>query len=965
MGTAIANDLMVDVTKYQYNPSAIQQSVLKKLSEATDGTLIVVDPTNPFVFALESAAVLTSAAMTKNESNTRKQYPYLAQTQDELYLHMSDTDYLNRFATPSTTVFSLLLSLNEILDKMVLDPVTGTKKIVIPRNSYFTVANISFSIQYPIEIRQLAHGGLQVVYDASIVSPLQTLSSNIIKYEIKQNVDGKYIYFEFDVQQFNIISHVGALDASIDFSLDVPFTDLYYYTRVFVEDDKGNWNEIKTTHSEQVYDIATPTAVLNVVNNSVNISIPQIYTATGILNKGIRVDVYETKGALDIVLWEYPFTAFNAVWQVLDPNDATEFVAPLNTISIAVPFCNAAVTSGKNGMSFMDLRTKVINNAIGAPSLPITNAQITNMLNVAGYDIVKNIDNITNRSFLATKGMPAPIDASLITPASSGISTIVTTIKDLLQINTVIDNGNSITITPNTLYQSINGVVKPLTNDQLNTLLALPNNSLATEVTQKEYFYTPFHYVVDMNINELNVRPYYLDNPDITTKLFVDENDTTLLQVNTDSFTIKRTPTGYSLSVITLTSDTYKNLPDNEVFAQLSFIPEGERDYAYVNGTLSGTTNTSERIFTFDLSTNFNVNSTDHLQLTKFLMYTTQPRLTGVGLLTDFNITYSTTAPMGNQWVASEVGKFILPADVVGITHEVLRVKFGDALPTMWARSRSIISSVTYKKWAVDVIRTYDKDVYATDANGSVITFDSNNNIVTTLLHSKGDLVIDALGNPVFIHKAGDTVYDSLGNPIILDVRDMLRQIDIMLIEGVYWFANDITATNYRTLINKNLIEWLTVDLANLKTKLLENTEIFFYPNGTLGTIRSLVDNGIIGNINAGQSFNVDLSVSTTVFNDNTLRDQLTKTTIATIRDQLNKVTVSLDSITTALRAQYSADVISILVSGLGGANNYSVVSILEDSKRCSIRKRLTALPNNSIIVEEDINVNFILYKLN
>lgn len=964
------NDLMQKVTQYQYNPALIQTANFKKLSEALDGTMEVVDPTNPFVWAIESAAVLTAAAMMKCETNTRRQYPVMAQTFEDLYYHMSDTDYLNRFATPSTTKFSILLNMDEVLSKMILDTATGIKKVVIPRNSVFSIAGVYFSIQYPIEIRQLVHGGYQIVYDASITSPLFTLASNVIPFEIVQSTEGKFFMFDFDVHQFDIISKTATLDSAIDFTMDIPLNDQFYFARVFVQDASNTWVEIKTTHNDQVYDIATPTAVLKVGYNSVNVRIPQIYTATGVISRGIRIDIYETKGKLDMVLWDYPMSAFGAKWLALDPADNTDYTAAMAALTTVAPFCKKSVSGGTNALTFTELRNKVVQNAIGAPSLPITPSQAMNELSINGYSVVKNIDNVTNRVFLATKTLPSPTDPGLITPASSGISTLNTTLTDLLKINTVADNGTSATIKPDTLYRNVNGVITPLSNDQIATLLAMSNNALALEISNNDYLYTPFHYVLDMVGNELAVRPYYLDAPEVISKTFVGQNDTTLLQASTDSFNIVKTATGYLLTVITISSDSFRALLDANVFAQLSFIPEGEKDRAFINGTFAGNTSTGERIFTFDLSTNFNVDKNDFIQLTKFLMYTTQPRLTGAGLVTDFTITYSTDEPMGQQWVANQIdsmlGKVLLPQNVVGVNQETLRIKFGDALPGLWARSRSIGSSVKYKKWANDVLRIYEQDVYEPDALGSIISFSPAGALVYNKVHSKGDPVLDALGNPIYLHRAGDVMLDpTTGNPIVDVPKDILRQIDLLLIEAVYWFANDVTAANYRKAINKAMVQWITVDMVNMKAMLLENSEIYFHPSGRLGTLRAMVDQGVIANINSNQSFTVEISVPNNVFNDAALLEKLKLSTITTIRDQLANVTVTLDGMITALRNVYGSDVISFVLKGLGGSNGYTVITSLEDAKRCSIKKRLTASADNALIVEEDVIVTPVLYKTN
>ena len=40
-------------------------------------------------------------------------------------------------------------------------------------------------------------------------------------------------------------------------------------------------------------------------------------------------------------------------------------------------------------------------------------------------------------------------------------------------------------------------------------------------------------------------------------------------------------------------------------------------------------------------------------------------------------------------------------------------------------------------------------------------------------------------------------------------------------------------------------------------------------------------------------------------------------------------------------------------------------VAVLEGSDRCSIRKRLTALPDGKLIVQESIDVEFVVHKSN
>ena len=98
-------EILNQIKKYQYNPSGIQRVQLSYLKDITKGVVNIVDPTNPFIFALESSAVNTAAFMIENKAAMNRLYPRNAITPDDVYLHMSDKDYIGRFATPSRVKF--------------------------------------------------------------------------------------------------------------------------------------------------------------------------------------------------------------------------------------------------------------------------------------------------------------------------------------------------------------------------------------------------------------------------------------------------------------------------------------------------------------------------------------------------------------------------------------------------------------------------------------------------------------------------------------------------------------------------------------------------------------------------------------------------------------------------------------------------------------------------------------------
>lgn len=970
--------LVGNMLNYRFNAAAVTRIALQRLTELNNGEETVVDSTNPFIQAIEMAAVETTAFMSELEAESRRRYPLMAQTQEDLYLHMSDQDYLNRFATPATATFSFRFFKEQLLNAMILEPETGYLKITIPRNTYITVLGVQWSLQYPIEIRQLTHGGLQIVYNNDQNSVLQTLDSNAIDYEVLTSADGNYVQFDALMTQFSISSQTAPISLSTDLSLNMQFSDLFYYARVFTQNADSTWQEIITTHADDIYDITKPTAVLRVIDKILTVKIPQIYITTGQLSSKIRVDLYQTQGAINMPLGEYNQNSFSITWKSFDPNDAKNpYSAALPKLSV-VGFSTDIVIAGANEMPFETLRQNVILNSTGPVDIAITPAMIKTALANKGYDVVRDKDTVTNRVFLATRGMPTPTlttattaastGKQLLTAAASSIETLSVTTDALSRLSTVIDNGSSITITPDTLYQILDGVTQPLAQNEVERLLALPTDKRALEVTQGNYLYTPFHYVLDASNGAFEMRPYYLDNPVAESKVFVTQNDTTLIQVGTKIYGILRSTTGYMIQIVTRSDDNYKAIADSQVFVQLAFNSKGERDKAYINGTLVGKTESGERIYNFDLSTTFNVDADNYLELSKFTMYNTEPRITKAMLFDSFDVLFSTSAVMSSLWTPNDIdsvlGRHLLPQQIAGINQEVLRINFGSALNMLWTRARTVVGSTPYRTWETDVPAFYASDIYLRDENGSALSV-VNGEIVSTILHHVNDPVLDGEGNQVFTHRAGDIVYDATGNPTPTNPRGLLRQLDLLLIEGVYWFATDQTTTNYRVSLTKALVSWLINDLKSFTGKLLDQTRIYFYPKTTSGVIPVYVGDGIRKTILAGQAFNVTLAVPKQVFDNTNLRERLTIITISTVSTMLQEKTVSISQIEKALAEAYGTDVIDVQLSGLGGTNNYSVLSAVNDTDRLSIRKRLVALADNTLVAEEDVTCSFVIHDVN
>lgn len=968
--SSVVGKYLKDLAANKYNPGGIQRVPLAHLRSVLNGKVNVVDPTNPFVFLLEASSLNTAAAIIDNEANTRKQYPSLAQTEDELYLHMSDKDYIDRFASPVSTVFTVGFLKSELINSLVEDVQTGIRKITIPRNTVFSVDGYSFSLQYPVDIKQMLHGDLEITYDTTVLSPLQTLSTNRVNWRSEQQVGtgNTWIVIEVDVQQFNIVSYTTQINATSGFTKTWAYTDKFCFARVYQKNTAtGNvWQELATTHSGQVYDLATPTVNLRVNSGLLQVTVPQIYFTNNLIRGDLRVDIYQTKGAVNVNAANYGFTDFSAVWTSIDRVENNEYVAPLSNLTNLLIYCDRQITGGKEALTFEQLRSRVIRNSTGVKQIPITPAQALDSLENEGYEVVKNTDVVTDRLFLATKSLPTPFDERLITAAASSIETVIVSMSEAVGHALVKNNGLRITLVPEILYRNDNGIITMVPDSDVQNLKNSDPQIQADAVTAANYLYTPFHYVLDNTKDEFEVRPYYLNGPQSKYITFISQNDTTMLMVNTRSHEITKTVSGYVIRIVARGNLTYNSLDDSDVSAQLSFVPVGESTRCYLNGVVVGRTADDDKVFEFVIDCNLDVDSSDNLYVNNFLMFDNEPKKLRTLLSSKFDILYTTTASMGGSWSPAAIdqilGDFILPPNSVGITNERLDVLFGYALKTLWARSRTSLDMQVYRRYETDVPLLYETPVYKKDpTTGLDFTLENGVPVFNQVLHNVGDPVLNELtGLPVLKFKVGDTMTDSNGQPIPEGEATVSREVDIMFVEGSYYFATDVASATYRSEITNAVVQWLTNDLVQLTARLLDETRIYFYPKTNMGTIRVMVEDGREVNINAGHSFILKMYVNKQVYDNGDLRSSLSNTAIRVIDGCLRKNLVSKDDILDSLKTMMGTDVMSFDISGLGNEGEYSAFTVLNEGDRASLKKRLTALPNNKLIVSEDVRIDFI-----
>jgi hypothetical protein len=905
--------------------------------------------------------------MIEAEALTRQQYPSMALTEDELYLHMSDRDYLDRFYKPSRTTFTVLLNKEELIKRAVQTPITGIKKLVIPRNTEFQISNYTFTMEYPIELRVLAHGGIQVVYDGTQPSPLQTLESNLVEWNIVKMENQEYLRILIPVQQCKIVTQYAHLTLSSTYQKTFTLNDPYYACRVWRPVGAG-WEEIRVTHTDQVFDPNYPTMLLKVYDNRLQVSVPQIYLSNRSLDSELRLDIYTTKGPLDLLLDGYAINSFKANWRDIAGGSDTIYSAPLNAFSSLAVFSDTSVKGGTAGLTFDVLRERVIQNALGNAQLPITNVQLSARLANYGYQSIQEVDNITNRIYLASRHLPPPKSGSTITGAGCLIQLFQGTFSRLVESKYVKDNGDRITLTSDATYERVNGVLQLLTDEELTRLGELTIEQFVAVVNNRQLLFSPFHYLLDATNSYFISRAYYLDAPRILAREFIEENVSLGLNLSTANLKLLKTETGYSLRLVTSSGDTVKSLADEQITVQLSYRPPKEKRDVYLNGTLMGLYN-GERVYEFALETTFDIDSEHALYLTNFSMYPHEAKDFGCSLETSFNVVYYVTgyqplnvAIKNLQYKGAD---YLLLDNALGIIHEKVKLHFGEFLEGFWENSRSVIESIQYRTYSEDVEGIYTKNEYLRDPlTGAIdITQAEDGTLTYTILHAEGEPMLDEEGQPVITHRKGDPLLDGLGNPIPENTRGILQEVDLFLLDGRYRYATQELDRNYLKELPLTIVGWLEDDLKTFSQWALEQTVIRLYPLRTLGTAEATILEGMQRAIDLEQSLTFTFYLAREVYDNAYIRQVLADLTRKVVATAFEDKRITTSDLITKITEAAGENAIAVDVSGLGGYLNLSALTLINDNERCAIRKRLERNSDGTLRVVDDITVNFIKHE--
>lgn len=974
-------DLVKALDNVKYNPMAMQQ-VIFDTNIAADGEDIL-NASCPFAYLVDVIAASTASANHHTDAATRKMYAALANSEEELNNWVDDTKQLGRFALPAKTNIKFYTSLTDVRRFAVHNPATGTKDIIIPAETVYKVSSYYLAGYYPIIIRILENDTVSVMYDTSEFNPYQKLTTNTLEHCVRtMNAPGypEMLEITIPVEQTKRTQYINVATGGGAFYKQYTFTDSFYYARVFTGTE-GAWDELHVTFSKEVYDSIRdkPTAILAVNGDTLTVEIPQIYYSRGDIAGSIKVEIYNTQGELSVDLSKINTGEWTLDWST-DKKKILNYSHVLNSLSMAQVYSIDYLQGGKSKSSFQSQRNRIINNPISG-STPVTPEQLRIMLQDLNYDMVTYNDYINANTILASKNLPTvSLDKNTSVSVTCAALPFSATMDNLVKISTVINNGKSITIRPETLFILEAGLVRVLGDSEVSVLMSKTGNTLTSELNDNQYLYTPYYWVYSVTNNFFDYHGFELDTPETKSHYFVTNNTSTTEQINTKAINLVKVKDGYELLLSAKASKTLMGLPDSGIVPQLAVSGHGQGELGYLNGKRIGNDADGDPLFKFQINTTHNIKTeltfdgksyTNHIELTGIKVNPRDVTSKFIDLDCGLYITYTVNGVAGILPSACDkyMGEFLLKDNSKGLTTEKFDICFGRPLDGLFNASMSVMDKYTPKVYTSDVFAHYPEDVYRLLPSG---IFDlvpnpsfnagkpvsaSNKPKKKVLLHAKGSAVLDSNNKPVILHAKGSVVIEN-GKPVVANAGGVLRVANLTFLDGKLRFVTELNSMNYVKSIPVMIQQDLVNDILPINDNILAPCVLQFYPKRNIGEVDVYVSEDNVVAINAKQQVNIYCYVNENTYDDLQRRKRINGTIREIVTAHVRRNTVAIDAMIADIKAAIGEDVINVNIDRLGGGR-LDRYTLQDKSYGTSVGTEIVQLEDGTYKLRDTIEVYY------
>jgi len=945
-------NMLDDLRPLLYNPGAIQSKVLSILEENTKGKINIPDPNNPFVFLVESNALVGSAVVMESAYNIKKMYPQLATTKEDLYHHLADNELQDIFATPATGDFRFFINKKELLTYGIRG--SSYIEIIMPKFTKIIVNDVSFTLLNDIDIRlydtnktfvRLVGNDLGISHDNDLI-----LNSGII-------TDGnlvEWIIFDVSIQQLLYTKILDNIVSSKPYSKEILINDQYCYTDIKAY--SPNLNDMFTlrkTYSNFVYNPNVVTAFIKPIDNKVLVEIPLNYILDNMVANDIIIDMFTTKGELILPLQDYKPEDIEI--QYPDFTDATD--NRIKALQNTAIYCKGLgfTYGGRNEIGFEELKNKIIYHTTGDNEIPITEDEIMEELNQLGYDLVGKVDTILDRIYIANKK---------IGDLGNDVDSLADIFMDTLKIDAGVIDGeriktfnNSVIINPFTIFKLENGNPIPLNNSELDNLLNTTDAiSLMELLNNKKLFYNIYKYITDYD-DELKVRAYDLNAPRVFGNKDTKLNDTIDMLVTLSDYRLSRVKDDYYLYFRLNPDDNFLSMDLENIKLQLTLLTDNKD----INFTFFGNVYSDNigLIGKIKISTTGYIDNENKILIKDFLSKVSVGK---IDLINNAHLLIYSTKSIPNDTDTNMKNKILDIDGKSAIYQESLVLEFGKYLKYLYSNYDVNYTNRKYKKYENDIYLTYAEDIYELDESGTpkyeeVDTDgdDINDDIKLVVLHKKGDPVLDEDGNPIILHKKGDVILDEDGNPIIDFDLGIEHYVDILFLEYPYRAANNNKYINYRIDLYTELTRSIVDELEYINSRLLENTVIKYKPKNNLKDVKLTVNNLVY------VSPNFVTPVITIYVVDTTVTPELIinfKSVAGKILQQGLRDNKRVSEIANEIANTLGESIVSVKITNLDSAGDVDIKKYTTNSSQIVINKILTQANDGTLRPELDIKLD-------
>lgn len=935
---------------YKYHPNGILNISLNRLIDMLDGKIDIVDPSNPFTYLLETSCLNTAFAIQEYTLLTRKLYPRLANNYNDLFLHMSDFDYLGIFAEPAygNVIFNILL--NDFETRAKYDPVQNEYVLKLPRHLKVTVDKYIFTLPSAIIIRKTENGIFDVKFENQNFNNIFPVETNYIDFYLyKVNAEETYITFKVKLPEIDIEAVEIPLEKSKLFKNTLtynPSRDFYFFRAFYRKNNE--WKEMLVTHTEEIYDIYNPTCIIkiNTTEHTIDYFIPSIYINSNQIETKVKFLIYTTNGPIDVNFNNYTISSFNNEYNPVFPeeelDDTTE---PLQLITKVIYLADKVV-GGKNSLDFNSLKNAVIDNSIGDRKLPITNKQLEFFIEQNNFKLIKDVDTVTNRIFLLSTQLPSPLTRYPVTRLNFDIIEYKTTINKLkLNGNNIIDINSHVTIIPeNTIFVLEENELKILSGIEQTNLQSLSDINLVNELNSKKYLATFYHYILTSYNDKVELRAYDLNNTEISNINFKEFNSTTRVSINTSNIAIAKTPNGYTINVLTNLKKYVNSINETNIKPYLVYTDINDSKY-YIEGNLFTNINNNP-VYKFLLDTNYFIDNNNKIYISNFRDINNNLATIGIDLESKLEIIYVSNIVPPN-FIPSSIDSYIygsyIAVNSCVVTLEEVKIKFADYLEYLDTRIHTSVGDQPYETYDEDIPLKYTSNVY-----------DSNNNII----HYVNEIVLDENNNPIIQHHKGEIKYDENNNPIPIPIQDYNVYMNLFFIDYRAIVANTEDIINYRKYLRSFITEKIVENAKNVQEVLLENTIAYVTLPKSIENVIVKVNNKI-ASVYGLQNLQIDLYVKENVYNDTSIRDNIEYAIIKQVDEYFfNRKIISKSELHELLFTNLKEYVENITIRNFTNID-VDYIEIINNNSYIGLNKKLV-LENNKYNLKEDITIKFL-----